>query len=288
MIEVLRTGPLALVMDAGRPGYAAVGVSPSGAFDRAAFERGAQLVGNDPGRDAGIEIALGGLSFRALAGWRVAFTGAVCPLTIDGNEADWDAAIDLEPGQVLTLGTPDKGLRSYLSLAGGVDAESVLGSRSTDVLSGLGPSPLKAGDLLRQRPAQPMTDTGPGAPRSPVRWANDAALVLLPGPQTSWLSDAGALTTTWTVSPNSNRVGVRLDGPPIARRDGEIPSQPLVRGAVQLPPSGQPVVFGTDHPTTGGYPVVAVLTDDSCDRLAQLRPGQVCTLRWAPEIGSPG
>lgn len=277
MIEVLRAGPLALVMDAGRPGYAAVGVSPSGAFDRGAFERGADLVGNDPVGQAGVEITLGGFGFRALAGRRVALTGAVCPVSVDGAEARWDTPIDLDPGQLLTLGTPAAGLRSYLSVAGGVETELVLGSRSTDVLSGLGPPPLRAGDLLSVG-ALPRRRAAPSA--QPSR-ADGAVLELLQGPQADWLLDPDALATTWTVSPHSNRVGVRLDGPQATRRNGEIPSQPLVRGAVQLPPSGQPVVFGPDHPTTGGYPVVAVLTDDSCDRLAQLRPGQACTLRWA-------
>jgi len=255
VIEVLRPGPLALVMDAGRPGYAAVGVSPSGAFDRAAFRRGARLVGNDPGRQAGIEITLGGFAFRALAGWRVALTGTVCPVTVDGHRVGWDAAIDLDPGQVLALGTPEIGLRSYLSVAGGLDAGDLLG---------VGVPPRSAGPP----PARPWVPAG------------DDVLDLLPGPQTGWLADVEDLATTWTVSPNSNRVGVRLDGTPIVRREGEIPSQPLVRGAVQLPASGQPVVFGPDHPTTGGYPVVAVLTDESCDRLAQLRPGQPCRVRW--------
>jgi biotin-dependent carboxylase-like uncharacterized protein len=282
VIEVLRPGPLAMVMDAGRPGYAAVGVSPSGAFDRGAFERGAGLVGNDPRRQAGVEITLGGFSFRALAGWRVALTGAACPVTVDGRDAAWDAAIDVNPGQVLSLGTPGAGLRSYLSVVGGVDAEVVLGSRSTDVLSGLGPSPLKAGDLLGVG-LPPRSRPDVTAHRQPGDGQDDV-LDLLPGPQTGWLLDAEALATAWTVSPNSNRVGVRLDGPELIRRDGEIATQPLVRGAVQVPPSGRPVVFGPDHPTTGGYPVVAVLTDGSCDRLAQLRPGQAFTLRWARSL----
>lgn len=280
MIEVLRTGPLALVTDTGRPGYGAVGVSPSGAFDRGAFESGADLLGNDPSRHAAVEITLGGFSFRALAPWRVAFTGAPCTLAVDGTQAAWDAVLDLASGTVVTLGTPDVGLRSYLSVADGLDVEPVLGSRSTDVLSGLGPPVLRPGDLLG------VGIPGPALPRRVVassRRGHGAAdvLELLPGPQADWLAHPDALATTWTVSPHSNRVGVRLDGRTLPRRDGEVPSQPLVRGAVQLPPSGQPVVFGPDHPTTGGYPVVAVLTDESCDDLAQLRPGQACTLRWA-------
>jgi allophanate hydrolase subunit 2 len=109
-------------------------------------------------------------------------------------------------------------------------------------------------------------------------------LELLPGPRTDWLADAGGLATTWTVSPNSNRVGIRLTGTVLERSPSrvgaELPSEPLVRGAVQLPPSGQPVIFGPDHPTTGGYPVVAVLTEESSDRLAQCRPGDLVILVW--------
>jgi biotin-dependent carboxylase-like uncharacterized protein len=281
VIEVLRTGPLALVMDAGRPGLSAVGVSPSGAFDRAAFGRGAALVGNDPERHAGIEITLGGFCFRAHAGWRIAFTGVACPLAVDGHPAAWDTALDLAPGQVVTLGIPDAGLRSYLSVAEGVDVEPVLGSRSTDVLSGLGPPVLKPGDLLGVGVAGRPGRSAVSSP--PVCVPGQDVLELLPGPQSGWLADPAALVAVWTVSPSSNRVGVRFDGPAITRRGGEIPSQPLVRGALQLPPSGRPVAFGPDHPTTGGYPVVAVLTEASCDRLAQLRPGQSCAMRWLAE-----
>ena len=281
MIEVLRTGPLALVTDAGRPGYAAVGVSPSGAFDRAAFGRGADLLGNDPARHAAVEITLGGFSFRAHAAWRVAFSGAPCPLAVNGREVAWDTAVDLASGDVVTLAMPDAGVRSYLSVAHGVDVEPVLGSRSTDVLSGIGPSVLRSGDLLGVGIAGPPLPRPAGRSGQPQKLAVNDVLELLPGPQVDWLTHPGVLETTWTVSPNSNRVGVRLDGPSVPRREGEIPSQPLVRGAVQIPPSGLPVLFGPDHPTTGGYPVVAVLTDGSCDRLAQLRPGQGCTLRWA-------
>lgn len=280
MIEVLRTGPLALVTDAGRPGLGAVGVSPSGAFDRAAFGSGAALMGNDPQRHAGIEITLGGFCFRAHAGWRIAFTGAVCPLAVDGQPAAWNTALDLAPGQVVALGTPEVGLRSYLSVAEGVDVEPVLGSRSTDVLSGLGPPALKPGDVLGVGVAGGQGH--PAAQPPLVGPPGQDVLELLPGPQFGWLADSAALVTSWTVSPSSNRVGVRFDGQEIPRRDGEIASQPLVRGAVQLPPSGRPVAFGPDHPTTGGYPVVAVLTDASCDRLAQLRPGQSCAMRWLP------
>ncbi|MGV8907680.1 MAG: biotin-dependent carboxyltransferase family protein [Propionicimonas sp.] len=301
-LEVLRTGPLALVQDAGRPGHAAVGVSPTGAADRGAFASGARLVGNDPARHAAIEVTLGGLSVRATERCTIALSGAECPTSVDGRACAWGTPLSLATGEVLTLGIPKSGLRSYLSVAGGIDVPPVLGSRSTDLLSGLGPPRLAPGTLLPIGPTAPEPDEGP-SPTVPEETVSAASrrhegspppiiekspptveLELLPGPRTDWLADPAALTGTWTVSPDSNRVGVRLTGPVLARaakRVGvELPSEPLVRGAVQLPPSGQPVVFGPDHPTTGGYPVVAVLTEVSSDRLAQCRPGEAVVLVW--------
>ncbi len=293
-LGVLGPGPLALVGDAGRFGRAGVGGSPSGAFDRRAFAAGAALVGNDAARQAAIEIVLGGLAVRALGRVVVAFTGAAGRLEVAGRSVPWATAVELAPGQELTLGMAGAGLRSYLSLAGGIEVAPVLGSRSTDLLSGLGPPRLVAGTVLpvgtpAHEPAEriPLPDEGP---------AGATVLTLLPGPRTDWLADPEALARAWTVSPDSNRVGVRLAGQALARASRfaatELASEPLVRGAVQLPPSGHPVIFGPDHPTTGGYPVVAVLTEASSDRLAQCRPGEavhlVCGRLQTPDAGSPG
>ncbi len=316
-LEVVRPGPLSLVEDTGRTGLAAIGVSPSGAADRTALAHGATLVGNDPALHAAIEITLGGLSVRATAPATVALTGAECPVTVDDRVVVWGLPFLLAAGELLTLGLPRKGLRSYLSVAGGIDLPTVLGSRSTDVLSGLGPPRLIAGMVLPIGSTAPEPDEGPPTvpeelrevhpqtvpeelrevhpqtvPEELVSAASERhegppppTLELLPGPRTDWLADAGALATTWTVSPDSNRVGVRLTGTVLhrspSRVGAELPSEPLVRGAVQLPPSGQPVVFGPDHPTTGGYPVVAVLTEAASDRLAQCRPGELVQLQWA-------
>lgn len=305
-LEVVRPGPLALVQDAGRPGFAAVGVSPSGAADRAAFALGARLVGNDASH-AAIEVTLGGLSVRALAQATVALTGAECPATVDGTAAPWGESFTLAEGATLTLGLPPTGLRSYLSVAGGIDVPPVLGSRSTDILSGLGPPRLTPGTVLpvgkpdpeelrEERPSKHAASHAQQRSSGSTKgheggalslWKGPAprTLELLPGPRTDWLADPDALATTWTVSPDSNRVGVRFAGTVLARSPlwsgEELPSEPLVRGAVQLPPSGQPVVFGPDHPTTGGYPVVAVLSEEASDRLAQCRPGDIVTLVWA-------
>jgi biotin-dependent carboxylase-like uncharacterized protein len=281
-LTVLRPGPLALLQDAGRRGHAADGVGRSGAADRAAHARGNLLVGNDPGALA-IEVTLGGLAVRAERDLVVAVTGAPAPADIDGEPADHDTAVSLAQGQTLKLRAPKVGLRSYLAVAGGIDVPLVLGSASTDTLSKLGPAPLTKGQELRIG-----TSTGAGELPAPTRIGEPVTtLRVVFGPRDDWFTDATALTTAeWRVSPQSNRVGVRLDrtdpDPPALTRvtDAEIPSEGIVLGAIQVPPSGQPVLFLADHPLTGGYPVVAVVIDDDIDQAAQLRPGQ--RLRFAP------
>ena len=283
-LEVLQTGPLTLVEDLGRPGWGAVGVSPSGAADRAAYRLGARLVGNPDGL-AALEITLGGLSVRAHGTLTICLTGAPAPATIDDRPVGHAALLTLAGGQILRLGTPPTGLRSYLTVRGGIDVEPILGSRSTDLLSGLGPPPLRPGDHLPV--GVPPVDF-PRLAQVPVPRpsADLVELAAHPGPRRDWLADPNALTAaTWQVSDRSDRVGLRLDGPllqrDVAHRHTELPSEGLVRGGIQLPPNGQPVVFLADHPVTGGYPVVAVLTTAAADLAAQCRPGQRLRLRWS-------
>jgi biotin-dependent carboxylase-like uncharacterized protein len=185
------------------------------------------------------------------------------------------AVLHLRRGQVLALGVPASGLRTYLAVRGGVAVAPVLGSRATDVLSGIGPAPLAVGDVLAVGPEPstfPVVDVAPVA----VPPADVVTLRAVPGPRADWVTDTAALTrTTWTASSRSDRVGMRLDGDPLQRADrGELPSEGMVRGAVQVPPGGEPVLFLADHPLTGGYPVVAVVLDADIDRAAQVRPGQ--------------
>jgi biotin-dependent carboxylase-like uncharacterized protein len=165
---------------------------------------------------------------------------------------------------------------------GGVDVPAVLGSRSTDTLSGLGPPPLAAGNRLplgRLAGEEPVVDVAAVRPPSA-----DPVLRVLPGPRRDWLSPSAwtALTTRlWTVTADSNRVGLRLSGPRLERaRDDELPSEGLVPGAVQVPPDGAPVLFLADHPVTGGYPVLAVVRTADLPAVAQLRPGD--RLRFRP------
>ncbi len=282
MLTVLAPGPLATVQDDGRPGWASIGVTRSGAADREAAALAGRLVGNAPSA-AGIEVTAGGLRVRAGRTLLVAVTGAPAPVTVDGRPAPFAAPLTLRPGQVLGLGVPPVGLRSYLAVRGGVDVAPVLGSRSTDILSGLGPAPLRAGDEL---PVGDLLGEEPFVDVAPVRAPSSRPVLrVLPGPRRDWLAPAAWTSLTgegWTVTSDSDRVGLRLDGPRLERaRQDELPSEGLVPGAVQVPPDGAPVLFLVDHPVTGGYPVLAVVATADLPAVAQLRPGDIVRFRPA-------
>lgn len=280
-LTVVRPGPRTTVQDAGRPGWAHVGVTASGAADRAALRLANRLVGN-PEHLAALEVTLGGLSLRASDSMTLAVTGALAPATLNGAPVPHTCVVHLTAGDTLSLGIPEAGLRSYVAVAGGIDADPVLGSRSTDTLSGLGPEPLHPGQVLRVGVPQTLP---PLPTQAPPFHRDDDTVVLeaLPGPRSHWLADLDALAGPWRVSDQADRVGVRLTGTPLERHPQwqgvELPSEGVVRGAIQLPGNGLPLVFGPDHPVTGGYPVIAVLTEASSDRLAQARPGQLVELR---------
>lgn len=283
MIEVLAPGVLTLVEDAGRPGYASVGVGRSGAADPAALRLGNRLVGNVPGA-AALEVLLGGLELHALRTAVVALTGACGPAWVDDEPVGHGTALRLAAGSRLRLGEATHGLRTYVAVRGGVAVPAVLGSRSSDRLSGLGPAPLTAGDVL---PVGAGTRTLPEVDAAPPRrWADRVVLPVLPGPRLDWFA-AGALDVLtgggYRVTPSSDRVALRLGGPVLPRlARGELPSEGLVVGAVQVPPDGQPVVFGPDHPVTGGYPVLAVVRSEGLSAAAQLRPGDPVGFVLAP------
>lgn len=273
-LVVLEPGVFTTIQDRGRPGFAAVGVTSSGAFDSAAYEWGAQLLGNRPGA-AALEVLVGGLAVTATSAVRAVLTGGVAPATCRGRQITHGEPFFLVPGAELRLGYCTQGARVYLSIAGGIEAPETLGSVATDTLSGLGPAPLRTGDRLTLG-RSPMPARHSAVP-APTLEAGLVTLDVMPGPRADWLLEP--LAGEWTVAQDSNRVGVRLDGRQLNRAAGELPSEGVVRGAIQLPPHGRPVIFGPDHPTTGGYPVVGVLTSAANDRLAQLQPGQSVRLR---------
>jgi biotin-dependent carboxylase-like uncharacterized protein len=273
-LEVVATGPLATVQDRGRPGWAHLAVSPSGAADPDALDLANRLVGNRPGT-AAVEATLGGLVVRAVTGVVVAVAGPPVEVRVGGTGVGAGRAVSLTAGDELALGVPARGLRNYLAVRGGVEVPVVLGSRSTDTLGGLGPPPLAPGDRLVVGPEPtdlPAPDQVPlVAPDEP------AVLALRPGPRVDWFEPDvldRLARARWVVRSESDRIGVRLDGPPLRRvRTTELASEGLVVGAVQVPPDGRPVVFLADHPTTGGYPVVAVVASEHRSILGQLRPG---------------
>jgi len=287
-LEVVAPGPLTTVQDGGRRGLAALGVSPSGACDRRSFRLGNRLVANDEEAPA-LEVTFGGLAFRVDGGDVVlATTGARCPATIEGSRGARDLAHDavswVPDGATVRLGQPETGLRTYVAVRGGLAVTPVLGSCSTDVLSGIGPAPLREGDRLAVGPrpaAFPALDVAPVADPE----GGELELRVLLGPRDDWLSDAGRhalVHRRFTVSSESNRTGIRLEGEPLERaRAEELPSEGMVRGAIQVPPSGLPVLFLADHPVTGGYPVAAYVHDEDVDVAAQARPGQALRFRRA-------
>jgi biotin-dependent carboxylase-like uncharacterized protein len=268
VIEVVRSGPLATVQDLGRAGYAHLGVPLSGAADRPSLCLANRLIGNSEDA-AGVELTFGGAALRFESAAWVAVTGAPLPLW----PVTMNAPCHVRAGTVVEFGAPPAGVRTYVAVRGGVDVPSVLGSRSTDVLSGLGPAPLSAGDRLAVgRATGTITvDVAPGL--EPER---EPVLRVAAGPRDDWFETLAPLVeVAYEVTTQSNRVGVRLDGPALRRRRrGELPSEGMVTGSLQVPPNGLPIIFLADHPTTGGYPVAAVLATGDIPRAAQLRPGQ--------------
>ena len=281
-------GLQSLVQDLGRPGLGDLGVSAAGAVDQQSTRQANRLVGNEPGA-AVVETVLGGLSVRAVGDQVLALAGAVVPLEIrDASGAPARCAAMCAPfalldGETLSLGEPTLGARSYLAVRGGIDVHPVLGSRSRDSMSGIGPSPLSAGTRLPVgwAPLYQMV----GAPEeSTLRLGvSSTELRITLGPRDDWFDSRAleALTQEdWLTTEQSNRIGVRLrpgGGRALERNPdrgaGELPSEGAVAGALQVPPSGHPVLFLADHPVTGGYPVIAVVVPEDLPTAAQLPPG---------------
>jgi biotin-dependent carboxylase-like uncharacterized protein len=273
-LSVVRAGALTTVQDLGRPGHAHLGVPPSGALDRPAAALVNRLVGNPP--DAAVlETTLDGCAVRPRSALTAAVGGAPCRVTVDGRPVAWGAPVHVPAGAVLDVGAAVAGVRGYLAVSGGVAVEPVLGSRSTDLLSGLGPPPLTDGAVLPLGTCaggHACVDVAP-QPAPPA----ELVLRVTAGPRDDWFTPQALRTFTWRayrVSAASNRIGLRTEGPSLERaRAGELPSEGVVLGAVQVPPDGRPVVFLADHPTTGGYPVIAVVRTADLAAAAQAVPG---------------
>ncbi|WP_146362855.1 carboxyltransferase domain-containing protein [Arthrobacter yangruifuii] len=295
-LEIRSPGLQSLIEDLGRPGFADLGVSISGAADLRSARQANRLVGN-PAEAAVIENLFGGLELAARGDAVLALAGAELPAAVvspDGardRPAPLNAPFALLDGEILTLGFPFRGVRSYVAVRGGIAVEPVLGSRSTDTMSGIGPPALDAGARVPVGPvsgAVPVGDAEPsslGALEDDVAHPRDDAtptlLRITAGPRQDWFgpSAADALANrTWSTTNESNRIGVRFaadpeDAQPLQRiRDGELASEGVVTGSLQVPPSGLPVLFLADHPVTGGYPVIAVVVPQDLPVAAQLPP----------------
>ena len=291
-LDVLATGPLAVLEDLGRPGLLAMGVSGSGAMDRGALGRANRLVGNPHGA-AALELSGGGVRLRARGDLVLALAGAPAPLSVHTSDGSFDVSPErpfaLDDGEELVVGAPSRGAVSYLGVRGRIAREHVLGSVSTDLLSGIG-APLRPGDFLPVASGPGSAVDPGGVPLPPLPSADDVVEVdVILGPRADWFT-ATALevftTQEWSVTPRSNRVGLRLAGDvPLERTvHRELPSEGTLRGALQVPPNGQPVLFTADHPVTGGYPVIGYVAQRHLDLVSQAPVG--CRLRFRP-VPSP-
>lgn len=355
-LHVLASGMLTTVQDLGRPGFAHLGVTVSGALDRAALRRANRMVGNNAAPAvsvahhiaaadeasgqaeaeqagagqagaAGLETVLAGLRLKAAGTQVLAVAGGPVALLLEdaaGAECSvpLDAPFVLRDGETLSLlpDPGDGGFRSYVAVRGGIALASVLGSRATDALSGLGPAALQPGMLLPVAPAPHGSIVGfPEASPPPPQGCT--VLRYLPGPRQDWFAQHSLDSferQEWGVDGQSNRIGLRLEGTPLVRADAvpahadrihgdrtdaaprtepalaaELPSEGMVEGALQVPPSGLPVLFLADHPVTGGYPVLGVVLAEDLGKAAQLAPGarvrfskiRFKEMRQSPEAG---
>jgi antagonist of KipI len=275
---VLRPGLLTTVQDLGRRGHQSVGIAEAGPMDPFSHRLANWLVGNEPGA-ATLECTLIGPQLEVTCDTTVAVAGAEFALAVDGRPIPMHASWPVRRGQVLSFGRRQQGARAYLAVGGGgVMTPPVLGSRATHLPSGMGGldgRALRAGDVLPIGTAAATVRRRAAGLVLPS--AGRARLRVMPGAEVSWFAETAWQTLThvsFQVSPRSNRMGYRMEGPPLPmRRHEALLSEAVARGTVQVPPSGEPILLMADHHTTGGYPRIAhVISADACVA-GQLAPG---------------
>lgn len=308
-LEIIDPGLQTLLQDLGRPGFGDLGVSASGAADKASARQANRVVGNDSDL-AVLENVLGELELKAFGNVIVAITGAEVKAFVTQNpalveipepsedleegeeeelpepevrRAPLRTAFSLYDGETLRIEAPEAGLRTYVAVRGGFMVPEVLGSRATDSMSGVGPEPLAKGKVLPVGQAKRNNSVGSDEPATGVlpMIGKVTTLRITLGPRDDWFDEAGISALTeqeWTATSQSNRIGVRFElpagGRPMTRaKDGELASEGAVPGSLQIPPSGLPVLFLADHPVTGGYPVAGVVIERDMPLAAQLPPG---------------
>lgn len=301
-LTVENAGAELLFQDSGRRGLTHWGVSPSGYSDREAAREANRLVGNHISATV-LESLMGGFSLVAHHDTVLAVTGARIDLTISGADlnqplaAKLNQVFALRTGQKLTASFAHAGLRSYIAVRGGFAIEKVAESCSTDTLASLGPEPLAKGSELVLADDVELSVSSPSVPLPIPQVGKTVNVRVIPGPRDDWFTEAGQAAfyeTNWRVTTESNRIGVRLeaedDNAPVIERklSHELPSEGMISGSIQVPPSGQPVVFMTDHPVTGGYPVIATVHPEDLRIFAQSQPGTLIKFtKLFPDSGVP-
>ena len=273
--EIVKASPQLLVEDLGRPGLSWMGVSPSGACDFASFRLANRLVGNQP-HLAALEILYGPCEIQFHSSAVIAVTGAIQELTISNRPCSSNCPNLVRPGEAVSLAMPEFGLRSYLAVKGGIYGDVYLGSSSSDTLSGIGPAPLSEGD----RVAIQATDLGTELSfelAATDRLSDHFKLSGWLGPRSRNFTSRSVSSlahTTLKATKDASRIGVRLAGGKLtAKPKCHLEPEGILRGFLQVPPSGEIVVFLADHPTTGGYPIIGTLDERSIDLASQIRPG---------------
>jgi len=283
-LEILMPGPLTSVQDLGRWGYARYGVPPSGAVDSFALRVGNRLVGNGEG-EAGLEITLYGFKARALCDIKIAVTGGDLQPRFRHEPLPMWRSMGMNKGEILSFTGRKTGLRGYLALGGGISVPLVMGSKSTNLVSGFGGlegRPLQKGDILRvtdpqkrlKQPEKVFDPSGTLEGSATGQWG----IRVLWGPQDDHFPAASRdlfLKSIYQVTSHSDRTGIRLEGPPVQAKeslDASIISEGVIPGTIQIPGDGQPIIL-LGETVTGGYRKIATVISADLFRLGQIRPG---------------
>jgi biotin-dependent carboxylase-like uncharacterized protein len=278
VIQVQTPGLLTTVQDLGREGFGPLGISPSGAADPISLRLGNRLVGNAESA-AGLEMILLGGTFLFPDGAVLALAGSDFGATLDGTAVDLWTSIEVRPGQTLRMGPARSGARSYLCVQGGIAVKPFLGSASTHILSGLGGfegRPLRKGDVLHVGSATEAFRKRTLAPKVRDRSSPRQILRVTSGPQSNWFSEDSLRSFyagTYRVGEQSNRMGLRLEGAPVTQTSGgEMITEGVSIGAVQVTLGGLPIILFVEQQTTGGYPKIANVISADLHRVGQCRP----------------
>jgi len=279
---VREPGMMTLLVDGGRLRTRSLGMPVGGAADRGAISFGNALVGN-PRSTLALEITLSGPTLEATQPVAGVVFGAPFRILINGAPATFGTTFTIEAGQVLRIGGTPTNVRGYYCVAGGFQASEILGSCS-------GFEPIRTGNLIHCRSSRTEPRSLPFHTSIEEVSTLPISLRVVAGPQWDWFADESFFSQVYEVTPASNRMGVRLKGAPIPRRSGELTSEAVAPGAVQITNDGQPIVLGVDGQTIGGYPKIAHVIRADLDRIAQLRPGDrfrfVCVSLEEAEIAA--